>query len=56
MTVTVRVKTAVTGAVVAGLIVGAFLLGRRTAEPDWESIAAKIREFRRQDTEGEAPS
>ena len=36
-TITVKVRAVTTGAVVAGLVVGAVALGRRIAEPDWES-------------------
>jgi len=46
----------VISAAVAGLVVGAFALGRRTAEPDWETIAAKVREFSSRAEEPKLPS
>ncbi len=54
--VTIRVRTIATGSVVAVLIVGAFFLGRSTAQPDWESIAAKVREVRDRERSYEAPT
>jgi hypothetical protein len=53
--VTIRYRTIATGIVVVVLIVGAFFLGRSTAQPDWESIAAKVRDFRGRERDDEAP-